>query len=93
MIIYWVTQKEEIQIRDETDFQVKPLPQAEPDKPVLTVPIKPSDQPSANVPLMAPPAGFGDSPEHVPHKRMPGFHEALTDQVNIIKLIYIVYSS
>lgn len=33
------------------------------------------------VPLMAPPAGFGDSPEHVPHRRLPGFHEALSDQV------------
>ena len=39
---------------------------------------KNGDQP---VPLMAPPAGFGDSPEHVPHKRRPGFHEALADQV------------
>ena len=39
---------------------------------------KNGDQP---VPLMAPPAGFGDSPEHVPHKKIPGFHEALADQV------------
>ena len=78
-------QTEEIKAKDETDFQPKLLPQGEPEKPVLAEPIKLADQPAPTVPLMAPPAGFGDSPEHVPHKRMPGFHEALTDQVQSLK--------
>ena len=60
---------------DEPDFAASKKVEVE-QKPFC----KNGDQPVV-VPLMAPPAGFGDSPEHVPHKRLPGFHEPLADQV------------
>jgi outer membrane biosynthesis protein TonB len=60
---------------DEPDTAEKAKAEPEPAKPVS----KNGDQP---VPWMPPPAGFGDSPEHVPHQKIPGFHEALDDQVS-----------
>ena len=86
------SQEESVHVQTEEEDVIE---QSKPEEEVVQIPEKPEftatgkaeekpickngDQPV--VPLMAPPAGFGDSPEHVPHKRLPGFHEPLADQV------------